>query len=157
MIIQSSNHIGFVIRNYLAAIYLGLFLATSIIPQGYMPLVNHEGSVQFVACSDTGKTVPTKSHAIESTYDCPFSLLQLSILPFPGPIPFPAGNSFFESSYFSYNLPERNYKTTLPRGPPPTSWMITNITYSGETHENHINWAYGSPNVGREFCDEQWT
>ena len=96
MITQSSNHIGFVIRSYLAAIYLGLFLATSIIPHGYMPLVNHEGSVQFVACLDTGKTVPTKSHTIESTYDCPFSLLQLSILLFPGPIPFPAGNSFFE-------------------------------------------------------------
>ena len=121
MIIQSSNHIGFVIRSYIAAIYLGLFLATSIIPQGYMPLVNHEGLVQFVACLDTGKTVPTKNRAIESTYDCPFSLLQLSYLPFLGPISFPAGNSFFESSYFSYKLPERNYKTTLPRGPPPIS------------------------------------
>ena len=121
MITQSPNHIGFLIRGCFAVIYVGLFLATSIIPQGYMPLVNHDGSVQFVACLEAGKTVPSEDPPIETTYDCPFSLLHLSILPFPEPNSFPAENSFLGSSYFSYNLPDRNYKTTFPRGPPPIS------------------------------------
>ena len=117
----SAQHVGSAIRGYLATIYLGLFLATSLVPQGYMPFVNYDGSIQIVTCSATDKRVLTEDRTNRSTYDCPFSLLQLSILSFPGPIPFPAGNSLFESSYFSYNLPERKYKTTLPRGPPPTS------------------------------------
>ena len=118
---SSAKHVGFAMRGYLATIYLGLFLATALVPQGYMPLVNHDGSVQIVTCPGTDKQVLTEDRTSQSTYDCPFSLLQLSILSFPGPIPFPAGNSLFESSYFSNNLPERKYKTTLPRGPPPTS------------------------------------
>ena len=108
-------------RGYLATIYFGLFLATSLVPQGYMPLVNHDGSVQIVACSGTDKTVPTEDHANESTYDCPFSLLQLGILPYAESSSFPAGNSLLEPSYLSYNLPESNYQTALPRGPPPIS------------------------------------
>ena len=114
----SAKHVGSAIRRYLAAIYLGLFLATSLVPQGYMPLVNHDGSFQIVTCLGTDKRVLTEDRTNQSTYDCPFSLLQLSILPCAGSSPFSAGKSLLELSYISYNHPERNYQTALPRGPP---------------------------------------
>ena len=153
----SAQHVGSAIRGYLATIYLGLFLATSLVPQGYMPFVNYDGSIQIVTCSGTDKRVLTEDRTNRSTYDCPFSLLQLSILPYGGSSPFPADKSLLELSYLSYNHPERNYQTALPRGPPSISWLITKIFYSGETHENHINWTYSSPNFCRELCDEQRT
>ena len=34
---------------------------------------------------------------------------------------------------------------------PSISWLITNF-YSGETHENHINWTYSSPSFVASFA-----
>ncbi len=86
-----------------------------------MPFVNHEGLVQIVACTGADAKVPTEGRANESTYDCPFSLLQTSTLPRAESSSFPGGNSLFEPRYLYYKLPEKNCQTALPRGPPPTS------------------------------------
>ena len=118
---QSSKHVRSAMRGYLATIYLGLFMTTSSVPQGYMPLVNHGGSVQIVACSGTDKKAPTEDHAIGSTYDCPLSILQLSLLPHAEIAPVLASNSPLKPSCMFYNLAERNYGTALSRGPPPIS------------------------------------
>ena len=108
-------------RGYLATIYLGLFLATSLVPQGYMPLVNHEGLVKVVACTSTDAKVPAQGGANGSTYDCPFSLLQIGTLPRAESSSFPAGDALLGPPYPYYKLPERNYQIALPRGLPPIS------------------------------------
>ena len=100
----SFNHIGSAMRGYLATIYLGLFLANSLVPQGYMPLINHEGLVQIVACTGTDAKVSTEAGANVGAYDCPFSLPQTNSLPRAESIWFPAGNSLLEPLTFITNL-----------------------------------------------------
>ena len=59
-----------------------------------------------------------KAIPLKAPMTAPFLCSSLVFYSFPGPIPFPQVIPSSNPPTFSYNLPERKYKTTLPRGPP---------------------------------------
>ena len=63
------------VRRYVAGILLGLILASAIVPQGYMPSIQADGSLKIVLCSAVGSTLTTDSEADPTDDTCAFGVL----------------------------------------------------------------------------------
>jgi hypothetical protein len=62
-------------RPYVLAVWLGFFAAGLLIPNGYMPSVAQDGSVQFILCSATSSSLVSDSTDHDSNNICPFAVL----------------------------------------------------------------------------------
>ncbi|MCH1449289.1 MAG: hypothetical protein L7U49_03815 [Litoricolaceae bacterium] len=62
-------------RPYVLAVWLGFFTAGLLIPNGYMPSVAWDGSLQFILCSATSSSLPSDSTNNDSNNICPFAVL----------------------------------------------------------------------------------
>ena len=60
-------------HRYLTTVFLGLVLASAVIPQGYMPSVTTDGALQIVFCSATDRS----GTSVEADDRCTFSALHL--------------------------------------------------------------------------------
>ena len=106
---------------YFLAVIVGLLLASAIIPKGYMPSIQPDGSVQIVLCSATGNTLTVDSEADDANDTCSFGLLhlvgikglELASVKFDQPVAFSISQHPSAQS--------KTYKTAYPRGPPAIS------------------------------------
>ena len=71
---HGSSHLPSEGRPYVLAVWLGFFVAGLLIPNGYMPSVAQDGSLQFILCSATGGSLPSDSTDHDSNDICPFAL-----------------------------------------------------------------------------------
>ena len=72
---HGSSHLPSEGRPYVLAVWLGFFVAGLLIPNGYMPSVAQDGSLQFILCSATDSSLPSDSTDHDSDDICPFALL----------------------------------------------------------------------------------
>jgi hypothetical protein len=72
---RSFSDIQSPVGRYVAGILLGLMLASAMIPQGYMPSIQADGSVKIVLCSAVGSTLTTDSETDKTDDTCAFGLL----------------------------------------------------------------------------------
>jgi hypothetical protein len=75
MISRAFSDIQSPVGRYVAGILLGLMLASAIVPQGYMPSIQADGSVKIVLCSTVGSTLTTEPQADQPDDTCAFGLL----------------------------------------------------------------------------------
>jgi len=118
---RSFSDIHSPVGGYVAGILLGLILASAIVPQGYMPSIQADGSVKIVLCSAVGSTLTTDSEADQIDDTCAFGLLS------------PIGMQSLElqshgiKQQVSLSPPEQfnagsyPHLIAYPRGPPATS------------------------------------
>jgi hypothetical protein len=81
MIGRSNNPKKVWITRYVAAIWLGLFMAGAVVPQGYMPDVSLDGSIQLVLCTTTNNADTADQDSDLADDLCSFSILQLGANP----------------------------------------------------------------------------
>jgi hypothetical protein len=72
---RSFSDIQSPVGRYVAGILLGLMLASAIVPQGYMPSIQADGSVKIVLCSAVGSALTTDSEVDPREDTCAFGLL----------------------------------------------------------------------------------
>ncbi|MEK9556267.1 MAG: hypothetical protein VW313_10565 [Gammaproteobacteria bacterium] len=72
---RSFSDIHSPVGRYVAGILLGLILASAIVPQGYMPSIQADGSVKIVLCSAVGSTLTTEAEADPTDDTCAFGVL----------------------------------------------------------------------------------
>ena len=72
---RSFSDIQSPVGRYVAGILLGLMLASAMIPQGYMPSIQADGSLKIVLCSAVGSTLTTDSEADPTDDTCAFGVL----------------------------------------------------------------------------------
>ena len=72
---RSFSDIHSPVGRYVAGILLGLMLASAIVPQGYMPSIQADGSVKIILCSAVGSTLTTDSEVDPREDTCAFGLL----------------------------------------------------------------------------------
>ena len=63
------------VGRYVAGILLGLMLASAIVPQGYMPSIQADGSVKIILCSAVGSKLTTEAETDQTDGTCVFGLL----------------------------------------------------------------------------------
>lgn len=105
-------------NRYFLAVVVGLLLAGAIIPKGYMPSIQPDGSVQIVLCSAIGNTLTIDTEADDANNTCSFGLLHLE-----GIKGYELANVTFDQPD-AFSIPRhasilsQTYQTAYPRGPP---------------------------------------
>lgn len=72
---RSFSDIHSPVGRYVAGILLGLMLASAIVPQGYMPSIQADGSIKIVLCSAIGSTLTPDSETDKTDDTCAFGVL----------------------------------------------------------------------------------
>ena len=72
---HGGSHLSNERRSYVLAIWLGFFVAGLLTPNGYIPSVAQDGSLQFILCSAIGDSLPSDATDHDSNGLCPFAML----------------------------------------------------------------------------------
>ena len=118
---HGSSHLPSEGRPYVLAVWLGFFGAGLLIPNGYMPSVAQDGSLQFILCSATSSSLASNSTDHDSNNICPFAVHNGSGIRSTELNPLDVRSAEQQRSALDHRATTTRIYARLARGPPTVS------------------------------------